>query len=91
MRSSIGNPVAHARISVEGINHDIYSTTQGDYWRLLVPGTYNVTASAIGYEALTQTVTVPETGAREATLDFTLMRDDNEHWYGHSRVHQFNP
>ncbi|XP_034945096.1 carboxypeptidase D isoform X2 [Chelonus insularis] len=83
VRSSIGNPIPHAKISVEGINHDIYTAESGDYWRLLVPGTYTVTASAVGYESSTQIVKVPssrKSRQQEVTLDFTLMRDDNEHW-----------
>ncbi|XP_011256547.2 carboxypeptidase D [Camponotus floridanus] len=82
--SSIGTPIPHARISVEGIKHDIYTTEAGDYWRLLVPGRYNVTVSAVGYESLTQDVNVSPYGEKigdgEATLYFTLMRDDPLHW-----------
>lgn len=82
--SSIGTPISHARISVEDIKHDVYTAEGGDYWRLLVPGKYNITVSAVGYEALTQTINVPhgeniEDG--EVMLDFTLMRDDPLHWY----------
>ncbi|XP_032665453.1 carboxypeptidase D-like [Odontomachus brunneus] len=81
--SSIGTPISHARISVEGIKHDVYTAEGGDYWRLLVPGKYNITVSAVGYEALTQTINVLhreniEDG--EVMLDFTLMRDDPLHW-----------
>lgn len=85
MSSSIGSPIPHAKISVEGRKHDIYAAETGDYWRLLVPGRYNVTASAVGYETLTRSVNVPSYGENvgdgEVTLDFTLMRDDPQHWY----------
>jgi len=82
--SSIGTPISHAKISVEGIKHDIYTAEGGDYWRLLVPGQYNVTVSAVGYETFTQNINIPD-GKRiedgEMTLDFSLMRDDPLHWY----------
>ncbi|CAD6227310.1 GSCOCG00006098001-RA-CDS [Cotesia congregata] len=83
VRSSIGNPIPHAKISVEGIKHDIYTAKDGDYWRLLVPGTYSVTASAPGYESSTLVVKVPssrKSRQQEVVVDFTLMRDDNDHW-----------
>jgi len=82
--SSIGTPIPHAKISVEGRQHDIYTAESGDYWRLLLPGKYNVIVTAVGYETLTQNVNVPSYGENEdgeVTLDFTLMRDDPSHWY----------
>lgn len=64
------NPISSAVISVASINHDITSGTDGDYFRLLLPGTYTVTASALGYQPCTKTVTV---GPAEAVqLDFYL-------------------
>lgn len=84
MSSSIGTPIPGARISVENIKHDIYTAKEGDYWRLLTPGRYNVTVSAEDYETLTRSIDIPSPGENddgEITLDFTLMRDDPEHWY----------
>ncbi|XP_058263078.1 carboxypeptidase N catalytic chain isoform X2 [Hemibagrus wyckioides] len=64
------NPINNAVISVAGINHDITSGADGDYFRLLLPGTYTVTVVAPGYQPSTNTVTI---GPAEATqLHFYL-------------------
>ncbi|XP_062859108.1 carboxypeptidase N catalytic chain isoform X1 [Trichomycterus rosablanca] len=52
------NPMSNAEISVAGINHAVTTGADGDYFRLLLPGTYTVTASAEGYQTFTSTVTV---------------------------------
>lgn len=41
-------PIADAYVMVEGINHNVTTTDRGEYWRLLVPGEYNVFAVAPG-------------------------------------------
>jgi len=40
------------------INHDVTSVHDGDYWRLLTPGEYEITASAEGYEPSTKLIEV---------------------------------
>ncbi|XP_070820725.1 inactive carboxypeptidase-like protein X2 isoform X2 [Chaetodon trifascialis] len=49
-----GNAIGNATVSVEGINHDVTTAPTGDYWRLLNPGEYRVTARAEGFSPLTK-------------------------------------
>lgn len=48
VKDTAGNPLANATIHVEGDSHDVVSVAAGDYWRLLVPGKYNLTVSKEG-------------------------------------------
>lgn len=41
-------------IHIEGILHPIRSVDNGAYWRLLLPGYYNVTVAAAGYISRTE-------------------------------------
>lgn len=43
-----GTGISNATVHVEGINHNVTSYLFGDYWRLLVPGKYNIVVSAPG-------------------------------------------
>ena len=70
-----GSNVANATVSVVGIDHDLVSTADGEYWRLLSPGSYTITVDAPGYLTATQTVSVEEGAARQFT-NFTLVTDD---------------
>ncbi|XP_041065106.1 carboxypeptidase N catalytic chain [Carcharodon carcharias] len=65
------NGISKATISVFGINHDVTPGVGGDYFRLLLPGKYVVTASAPGYQ--NQAILV-DVGADEPTrVDFHLV------------------
>ncbi|XP_063368930.1 carboxypeptidase D-like [Cydia amplana] len=78
VHSHIGGNLSNATVSVSGVRHNVRTARDGDYWRLLVPGRYNVTASRHGYESVTEEVVVPESGS--VSLNFTLMPDDPQHW-----------
>ncbi|KAH3886675.1 hypothetical protein DPMN_010688, partial [Dreissena polymorpha] len=71
-------PIANASIEVEGINHTIYSAADGDYWRLLAPGTYNIRAAGPGYEGKTVAVHVGNNAAAE--VNFTLVKSPVLSW-----------
>ena len=62
-------------INIEGINHTISNDAQnGDYYRLLTPGSYNITFDAIGYESQTHSINV---GNSPVTLDIELSVDES--------------
>lgn len=42
------NPIPGAIIHIVGINHTVKTTNRGEYWRLLLPGVYTISASAPG-------------------------------------------
>ena len=65
-----GAGIADAVISVDGINHPVKTARDGDFWRLLVPGTYAITASATGYDS--QTITVRVSPGAAIQVNFTL-------------------
>ncbi|XP_053574113.1 adipocyte enhancer-binding protein 1 [Bombina bombina] len=53
-----GEPIPNATISVAEINHDVMTASGGDYWRILNPGEYRVTARAEGYTQSTKVCNV---------------------------------
>ncbi|XP_053669829.1 carboxypeptidase D isoform X3 [Anopheles nili] len=80
VRSTIGHPIGRASVQVDQIEHVTYTTANGDYYRLLLPGLYNVTAEAEGYEPQKLEVRVSPEADRAVIVDFQLMRNDPQHW-----------
>ncbi|XP_044301647.1 inactive carboxypeptidase-like protein X2 isoform X3 [Varanus komodoensis] len=73
VRDLHGRGIPNAIISVEGVNHDIRTASDGGYWRLLNPGEYVVTAKAEGYTASTKNCAVGyDMGATRC--DFTISK-----------------
>ncbi len=68
--SDDGKPIKRATITVSGISHTVVTADDGDYWRLLLPGTYNVMASADGYSSETKEILVQHGLA--LVVNFTL-------------------
>jgi len=75
--SADGSPLEGAIIQVLGISHNITSSKDGDFWRLLAEGTYDITVSKEGYQPhLIEGVRV--TNSNEATrVNFTLHPNNN--------------
>ena len=64
----------NANILIENINHMISPDLEhGDYYRILVPGDYTITAQAFGYISQSETITVPFSGYTEQ--NFQLSKD----------------
>ena len=73
-----GNPITGATIHVVGRNHSVTSATDGDYWRLLLPGVYTIVVTAKGYRRAQADVIVANGSATK--LNFTLyqLKEHNE-------------
>uniref|UniRef100_A0AAQ4NXP9 Carboxypeptidase D, a n=1 Tax=Gasterosteus aculeatus aculeatus TaxID=481459 RepID=A0AAQ4NXP9_GASAC len=70
-----GTGIPNATISVKDIHHNITTAGTGDYWRLLVPGTYYITASAHGYFPLSTHASASKDHVE--LVNFRLTRDTN--------------
>ena len=66
------NQPLNATITIEGIEHEIFTDSQnGDYYRLLTPGQYVVNVNSFGFLPESQTVNIPNNGTLEVNFDLT--------------------
>ena len=65
-----GSPIAGATVDITDRDHPVTTATDGDFWRLLVPGTYTVKVTASGYHSASAKVAV--LGGTAAQVNFTL-------------------
>lgn len=68
-----GRPVVNASIKIKDIDHDIYTTRDGEYWRLLLPGEYQVTVSKERYRSSHRHVRVGSHGPAATRINFSLI------------------
>ncbi|XP_032874803.1 carboxypeptidase Z isoform X2 [Amblyraja radiata] len=69
-----GRTIKGAQIKVRGIRHDIFSVANGEYWRLLPPGTYYVSAFAHGHTRVLKKIYLPVKMEGAGRVDFILRR-----------------
>ncbi|XP_071060908.1 carboxypeptidase Z isoform X1 [Pseudochaenichthys georgianus] len=67
-----GNRIKGATISVRGIKKDVTTAEDGDYWRLLNPGTHILTTTAKGYSRVSKRVYLPHNLNKAGRVDFVL-------------------
>ncbi|XP_046386124.1 carboxypeptidase D [Ischnura elegans] len=82
-----GRMIGNATISVAGIDHDIYASESGEYWRLLLPGKYRMTAFAKGYKKAFVDIEVGPEGSSPSLHNFTLLGDDSSQWSADNDYH----
>jgi len=71
---SSGRPL-NATISIPNLHIVTADSFNGDYYKLLTPGTYQVTASVPGYTSQTKTANIPTGQTTQARLDFALVKN----------------
>lgn len=80
VQSTIGRPIVNAAITVKNVTHNNYSWKNGEYWKLLLPGKYTIVVEAEGYETHSENIVIDDNAGGLLRLDFSLMRDDPQHW-----------
>ena len=76
IKNAKGQPLPDATISIADRRHDVTSSKDGDYWRLLVPGSYEITASAKGYQPQTHLVELKASEGKVVNFTLKLAEQD---------------
>ncbi|XP_017328505.1 carboxypeptidase Z isoform X1 [Ictalurus punctatus] len=69
-----GHGIKGAIVSLRGNRHYVTTAENGDYWRLLTPGTHIVSASAPGYSRVMKRVHLPAHMQNAGRVDFVLKK-----------------
>ncbi|XP_032419553.1 carboxypeptidase Z isoform X2 [Xiphophorus hellerii] len=72
VRDTNGNGIKGATVSVRGIRKDVTTAQDGDYWRLVNPGTHILTATAKGYSKVSKRVYLPHNLNKAGQVNFVL-------------------
>ena len=70
-----GQPVSGAAVRVRGRNKDVLTTQSGEFWRVLVPGRYRITAVKDNMESEEVEVEVGEDAMEGPTVNLTLTKE----------------
>ena len=73
-----GKPIEGASVAVSDRRHPVVSAADGDYWRLLVPGSYELEASCSGFRSQKKVVEVHSDKVTEINFVLNTARDDDE-------------
>ena len=76
VKDTEGMAVPNATIAVLDRDHNITATGQGEYWRLLVPGVYQMLVTAPGHHSQLKNVTVRS--GRAVQVNFTLTANTHQ-------------
>lgn len=68
-----GEAIRGADVTIRGIEYDVKTTSNGEYWRLLLPGTYSVLVTATGYRD-NEIHSVSVTDKNTTVLNFKMKR-----------------
>ncbi|MEQ2307009.1 hypothetical protein AMECASPLE_013897 [Ameca splendens] len=72
VRDTDGNGIKGATVSVRGVRKHVTTAEDGDYWRLLNPGTHILTATAKGFSRVSKRVFLPHNMIKAGRVDFVL-------------------